>query len=117
MQRKLLGNESYSRVQVGKHISDMFPIKNGLKQEDALSLLLFNCALGYATRRVQVNQDGLKLHGTHQLLVYAHDINILGISIHTIKKITIALVAAREEIGLEINADKTKYKAMTRDQN
>jgi len=66
---------------------------------------------------VKVNQDGLKLHGTHQLLVYADDINILGISTHTIKKITIALVAANKENGLDVNADKTKYKAMSQDQN
>ena len=52
MQRKLLGNETYSRDQVHKHISDMFSIKNGLKQQDVLSLLLFNFALWYATRRV-----------------------------------------------------------------
>jgi len=117
MQRKLLGNETYNRVQVGKHISDMFPIKNGLKQQDALSPMLFNFDLGYATRRVQVNQDGLKLHGTHQLLVYSDDIHIFSRSIHTIKKITIALVAARKETGLEVNAEKAKYKAMSRDQN
>jgi hypothetical protein len=43
----------------------MFTIKNGLKQEDALLLLSFNVALGYAIRRVKVNQDSLKLHGTH----------------------------------------------------
>jgi hypothetical protein len=48
---------------------------------DALSLLLFNCdLLEYAIRRVQVNQDGLKLNGTHQLLVYV-DVNILGGSV------------------------------------
>jgi len=54
----------------------MFPIRNGLKQGDALSLLLFNFASANTIRRVQVNQDGLKLYGTYQLLVYADDVNV-----------------------------------------
>ena len=48
----------------------MFPIKNGLKQGEDLSPLFFNFAVDYVIRRVQVNQDGLKLNGTHQLLVF-----------------------------------------------
>jgi len=48
----------------------------------------------------------LKLNGTHQFLVYADDVNILGGRVHTIKKNREALVVASKEIGLEVNADK-----------
>jgi hypothetical protein len=68
--------------------------------------LLFNYALHYAIRRVQVNQDGLKLNGTHQLLVDANDVNIWGGSVHTIKENAVLVVASKQS-GLEVNADKT----------
>ena len=64
--------------------------------------MLFNFALEYAIIRVQVNQDGLKLNGTHQLLASADDVNILGECIHTLKENAEALVAAAREIGLEV---------------
>ena len=118
--RKLVGlikmcqTETYSRVWVGNYLSEMFPIRNGLKQGDALSPLLFNFPLEYAIKRVQ---DGLKLNGTHQLLAYADDVNILGGSAHTVKENAEALVVATTEIGLEVNADKTKYMVMSRDRN
>jgi len=46
--------ETYSSVRVGRNLSDMFPIMNGLNQGDATSPLHFNCALEQAIRRVQV---------------------------------------------------------------
>ena len=78
--------------------------------------LLFNFALGYAIRRVQVIQNDLKLNGTHHLLVYADNVHILGGSVHTIKENTEALVVTSKEIRLEVNADKIKYMVMSRDQ-
>ena len=63
---------------------------------------MYQGGLEHAIRRVQVNQDGLKLNGTHQLLAYAYDVNILGGSIHTLIKNAEALVAATREIGLEV---------------
>jgi hypothetical protein len=59
----------------------------------------------------------LKLNGTHQLLAYADDVNALGGSIRAVNENTQALVVAAKEIGLEVNADKTKCMVMSRDQN
>jgi len=56
-------------------------------------------------------------NGTHQLLVYVDDVNILGGSVHTVKENAETLIVASKETGQEVNADKTKYVVMSRDQN
>jgi len=59
----------------------------------------------------------LKLNGTHKLLAYADDVNILGGSVDTVKKNAEALVAATKKIGVEVNAHKSEYMTVSRDQN
>jgi hypothetical protein len=59
--------------------------------------------LEYAIRKVQENQVGLKLNGTHQLLAYADDVNHPGYNIDAKEKSTETLIYACKEVGLEIN--------------
>jgi hypothetical protein len=114
---KMCINATYSKVCIGKHLSETFPIQNGLKQGDSLSALLFDFALEYNIRKVQENQARLKLNGTHQLLAYADDVNLLGDNIDTINKNTQTLIDASKEVGLEVNIEKSKYMLVSCDQN
>jgi hypothetical protein len=79
--------------------------------------LLFNLAVGYAIRKVQENQVGLKLNMTHKLLIYADDVNLLCDNIDTIKKNKETLIDTIEEVGLEVNTEKTKYMLLSCHQN
>jgi len=87
-----------------------------LRQENALSPLLFNFAVECAIKRVQAEQEGLKLNGTHQLSVYS-DVIMWCESMYAIKKNTEALLVASKRNSVEVNGEKTKYMAMSRGQN
>jgi hypothetical protein len=88
---KMCLNETYSKIHICKHLFDKFHTQNGLKQEDALSPLLFNFALEY--------------------------VNLLGDDRDTIKKNTGTLIDASKEVGQEVNAEKSKYMLLSRHQN
>jgi hypothetical protein len=94
------------KVHIGKHLSGSFPVQNGLKQGDALPPQLFNFTLEYAIRKVQENQVGLKLNGTHQLLAYADYVNLLGDNIDITKLNIETLIVASKEVGLEVEMEK-----------
>jgi sorting nexin-29 len=79
--------------------------------------VLFNFALGYAIKKIQESQMGLKFNETHQLLAYADDVNLLGDNIDSINKNTETLIDASKEVGLEVNVEKIKYMLLSPYQN
>jgi hypothetical protein len=97
-------NLNASNVRIGKHLSHNFPIQDGLKLGDALSPLLFNFALEYAIRKVQ-------------LLAYAYAVNLLGDNIDTKNRNTDTLIYSSEEVGLEVNTEKSKHTLLSHHQN
>ena len=85
-----------------------------MKSGKALLPLLFNFALEYSIKRVQANQEGLKLNGTEQILVYVDNVNILSANMHTIRKNTASSLITNKQLALEVNAEKTKYMVVSR---
>jgi hypothetical protein len=99
-----------------KHLSDSFFLsKNGLNQGDASLPIHIKLNLEFSIRKVQENQVGLKLNGTHQLLAYAHNVNLVGDNADTMgrKKNKETLIGAGKEVGLESNVEKTKFMLMS----
>jgi hypothetical protein len=92
-------NETYNKVRIGKNLSDAFPNQNGL-QQDTLQPLFFNFSLEYVIKKNQEISAGLRLDGTHQLLVYADDINILDENINGMKKNKEAVLDTSKDTGL-----------------
>jgi hypothetical protein len=79
--------------------------------------LLLSFALEYAIRKVKGNEVSVEVSGAHRPLVYADNINLLSSNINTIKQNTKTLLEASWDVGLEINAEKTKYMIMSHYQN
>jgi hypothetical protein len=96
----------------------MYLFLNDKKQGDALSPFLFQFfALDYVIKKVQENQVGLKSNGAHSLPFCADDVNLFGDNIDTIKKNTEFVIDSNREVGLEVNAEKTKYMLLSHQQN
>jgi hypothetical protein len=74
--------------------------------------LLFNCALEYTNRTAQENEEGLELNGKFQFLVYADHISLLGKNVNSIKNTEI-LFDANKEVGIDTNAEQSKYISMS----
>jgi hypothetical protein len=109
----MCSTKSYIRVHVGRNLPEVLPIKEWFETRRCSIAIAFQLCF----RRVQVSQDGLKLNGTYQLLVYADDVILLGGIVHTVKENAEVLVVASKENPLELNANKSKYMVMSRDQN
>ena len=102
-------NGSTGKVRVGGNVSEPFMIRDGLKQGDGLSTVLFNLTLEYVVRKMQVSQMGATLNGTTQILGYADDLDILGDCRETVARNAEILIKAVEYTGLEVSESKTKY--------
>jgi hypothetical protein len=107
---KMCLNEIYSEVRTGKPLADSFPIQNAHPPKG-------DTLLEYAIKKVQETQVKPKLNGSHQLLAYADDVNILGDNIDTIKETIGTVIDASREVALEINLEKTKYMTLSRHRN
>jgi hypothetical protein len=109
-------NEAYKKFCIGKHFFDNVSYPKRYKTMRWSIAITFQRSLESAMRKVQENQVGLELNGTHQLLVYADDMNLLGGKIVTTKN-TETLNGASKDVSLEVNTEKTKHMLLSCHQN
>lgn len=105
---RLTLKETNNRVKVGRKTSGTFTVKEGLRQGDPLSSLLFSCALEIVIRRANLYRSGLLYHKRHQCLAFADDLAILTRNKKELQECIIRLEEAAQKMGLQINEDKTK---------
>jgi hypothetical protein len=110
---KMCLKETYSKVHIGRNVSDKFSIQNNLKQGDVLSPLLFNFSVDYTIWKSQETWEELEVNVTHQLLVCADDVNILGENVNTIKKST----EDSKETDVAVCTERTKCLCKSRRHN
>jgi hypothetical protein len=110
-------NETYSKIYIGKNLSDAFTTQNGLKQGDASSPLLVNFALECAFRKVQENQKDLKLMEQINFWFYTYDVTMLSKRKNTIEENTKSLLEVSGEVDLEVNTEDMEYMVVAHHQN
>jgi hypothetical protein len=96
-------------VKIQNDCSESFETRQGLRQEDVLSTLLFNVMLEVIIRRANLQTTGTIYNKETQLLAYADDINIVCRSQSAVRNAYLALEREAAKVGLKINEQKTKY--------
>jgi len=94
-------------------ISEPFIVKNGLRQGDALTPVLFNLALEENIRSVPRGQR-MEVNEGYTCLAYADDLVLLGDTRQDVIQTLIDLMNASKQMGLSVNQEKTKYMFLSR---
>jgi hypothetical protein len=113
---KMCLNETHNKVYVGKPLSDVFPVLNGLKWVNAVLQLLFSFALENTIKKVKGNEETLHLNRTHELLFMLMML-LYHVKTYTIKNNTEVLLDTSKEVGPEISAENIKCLFMFHHQN
>jgi sorting nexin-29 len=109
---RILNNEVYAIVKIGRHLPSEFKVNKGLRQGDAIAPSLFNVVLEIAIRRFKVETKGTIFDKCNQIMAYANDVVIMGRRIQDVKE-TFTLIEQTNKMGLEINGTKTKLMIMS----